>query len=95
MYDPELHVRAGEAHFSSRKTCHSRGFLGYFTGISTSGLEKGRLCRSIGLVGAREGGAEPLVVFWEEVFPIKIAVLGRGAGRRGRSPAQETLKFTR
>ena len=79
MYHTKLHVCVGEAHFSSRKTCHSRGFLGYFTGISTSGREKGRLCRSIGLVGAREGGAVALVVFWEEVVALQVAVLGRGA----------------
>ena len=29
VYDPELHVRAGEAHFSSGKTCCCRGLLRY------------------------------------------------------------------
>ena len=95
MYHTKLHVRAGEAHLSSRKTCHSRGVLGYFTGISESGLAKGRVCGSVGLVGAREGGAVALVVLRAEVVSLEVAVLGRGAGRRGRSPARETLKFTR
>ena len=82
MYHTKLHVRAGEAHFSLRKARDRRGLFRYFTGISTSGLAKGRFCRSIGLVGAREGGAEPLVVFWEEVVALEVAVLCSGAGRR-------------
>ena len=79
MYHTKLHVCAGETYVPPGKTRCCRGLLGYFVGIPTSGLEKGRFCGSIGLVGAREGGAEPLVVFWEEVVALQVAVLGRGA----------------
>ena len=82
MYDPEPHVRVGETYVPSRKACCCRGLQWDVARVPTGGLEKSRVCGSIGLVGAREGGAEPLVVFWEEVVALEVAVLCSGAGRR-------------